>query len=653
MTTKTTRLSWSAVVVALAGCASSAWAQPIALPPVASPLRICSWNVTNYSTTSFGGRDASFQVSFYGVIPSPLALAGTSMYPDVIVGQEFLSAAAVANFRNLLNTAAGSPGDWVAAPFRDGADTDSALFFRSTKVQLLDRTGAVVPNANLSNPAAPAGNATLSATIIAVGSSSTSNQPRNTIRYDVVPVGYSAASARMALYSIHLKAQGSNSPPPGENAQGRRLVEVQRIRANAAGIDTNGTGTAMLPGYQYMICGDTNIQTSSAVDYQAMVGPSITGYLNSSGQFQTQTITAGRVWDPINSPGSWNNNSAWRFIHTQDPASPNGQMDDRHDQILMTAGLLDGDGLEYLHSHSVPYFSAPNTPSSAWAFSTTTWNDPEHSYRAWGNDGSSYNLPLATTGNTFVGPSIAQALVTTASGGGHLPVVVDLRVPSITGTSVSTIDFGTVNVGDVATQTIEIFNAGEAGRWTANGIMPLGYSLATAAPFSAPSGTFTDAAGGGSNSHIITLDTSTPGTFTGTLTVSAPGAVDTPVRVINITGTVQTGTPVCVADYNRDGVRNLIDLSEFVTDFYFPTAIPGGAQPDAPTYAGEVIGFGQPCPEAGDAPLPYAADAYRVNGYRVGYSADGSNSCPADAFQSFPTLDNLSDFFTLFYSSGC
>jgi aminopeptidase N len=106
----------------------------------------------------------------------------------------------------------------------------------------------------------------------------------------------------------------------------------------------------------------------------------------------------------------------------------------------------------------------------------------------------------------------------------------------------------------------------------------------------------------------------------------------------------------CPSDYNGDGSNNLDDLSDFITDYYTVPAIPGGAQADAPTYAGVAVGFGVACPAAGDAPLPYDAAAYRTSGYRVGYSGDGSNECPVDAGQAFPNLDNLSEFVTLYYA---
>lgn len=112
-------------------------------------------------------------------------------------------------------------------------------------------------------------------------------------------------------------------------------------------------------------------------------------------------------------------------------------------------------------------------------------------------------------------------------------------------------------------------------------------------------------------------------------------------------------TPPCPLDYNEDGIRNLDDLSDFITDYYTVPTIPGGLQPLAPTLFDVNVGYGVPCPAAPDADAPYAANALRVNGYRVGFSADGSNACPASPEQNFPSLDNLSEFITAFYASPC
>lgn len=457
-------------------------------------LRVATWNISNYA----GGRTADIQTAVYGVFE------GRTLAPDVIIGQEFLSAAAVTAFRTALNTAPGSPGDWAAATFVDGPDTDSAFFYRTTRVQLV------------------------SSLVVAIGSSSSSNQPRHTMRYDFRPVGYAANEATIGAYSVHMKAGDASAD------QARRLIEAQRIRDNAEGIFTDGPG---LPaGYAFLVAGDFNIQSASQAAYQELVGE--------------QPSNAGRFFDPISSAGSWNNNSAYRFIHTQDPAGAGG-MDDRHDQILISGSLIDSDGLAYIGSYSTPY-------------STTTWNDPNHSYRSWGNDGSSYNLSMAIASNTMVGPSIAQALVNCANGAGHLPVVLNLRVPAVAETTAS-IDFGTVNVGDPASQTLSVWNDADAAKWTASGIDDLNYSLATTAGFTAPAGSFVDAAGGSMNTHSITMDTSTPGVKSGTITITSD-APDQPAIIVSVTGEV-VEAPSCPSDVNGDGESDVLDFLDFMDAF--------------------------------------------------------------------------------------
>jgi methionine-rich copper-binding protein CopC len=113
----------------------------------------------------------------------------------------------------------------------------------------------------------------------------------------------------------------------------------------------------------------------------------------------------------------------------------------------------------------------------------------------------------------------------------------------------------------------------------------------------------------------------------------------------------------CPSDYNRDGFLNLDDLGDFITDYYILPPIPGGSQPLAPTFPGQAVGFGTPCPAAPDAPAPYAANAYRQFGYRVGFSPDAGNACPIAPDAAFPNLDNLGDYLTAYYASlgqpGC
>lgn len=417
-------------------------------------LRVLEYNVTNYSS----GRVTEFQTILFGEFQS------RSARPDIVIGQEFLSQAAVTNFLAILNTAPGSPGDFAAAPFVDGPDTDSAFFYRTSKVTFQQ------------------------AVVVAVGGNSP-NHPRNVMRYDVRLAGYTGLGASLSVYSSHMKANAT------ADDQARRLLEARRIRENAE----------TLGGRPFLLGADLNIQNSNQAAYIELVG--------------SQSNNAGRFFDPIATPGDWNNNPTFRYVLTQDPAT---QMDDRLDQILLSAGLVDGQGFDYIGNPSIPY-------------STTTWNDPNHSYRAWGNDGGSYDAPLRVTGNTMVGPVIAQALIDSALSNGHLPVFLDLRVPAKVD-SPTTINFGVVTQGSKAGRRLRVTNSADIAKWTAGGIASLVYTLTSTAGASVPGGQF-QAAAGVSNEHVVLLDTSTPGFKSATVTIGS-NAPDQPSRQVAVTGFV-------------------------------------------------------------------------------------------------------------------
>lgn len=506
-------------------------------------LRIVSWNISNYS----GGRIADIQTTVYGVAPN-----GLQMRPDVICAQEFISNSALSAFLSALNTAPGSPGDWAAAPFpipqapqSSLPDTQSVMFYRTSRVTFLGtRT-------------------------IALGSTDTTNQPRNTYRHDIRPVGYSNATTAIAMYNVHLKAGSAASD------EARRLIESQRIRNNAEGLDTNGAGSGLPAGYNFMVLGDFNVQNSNDDSYVELIG--------------SQANNAGRLFDPIASPGTWTSNAAFRFIHTQDPSTSAG-MDDRYDFVLVSGGLINGSGLEYVGNPAIPY-------------STSTWNDPNHSYRAWGNDGSSCcNSPLNTSGNSMVGDIIAQAIKNCATtSGGHIPVFVDVRVPGKVSASTLNLNFGTVPVGALATQNLTVTNAGNTALWTVNGVASLVYTLAASSGFTAPGNTFTETSAPGGFSHILSMNTSTPGVKTGTITINSNDP-DQPALVVTVSGEVvaanqppvaNAGPDQTVTDINRNGVESVVldgsastdpQGSGTITEYRWtlgPTVLAAGPSPTA------------------------------------------------------------------------
>jgi hypothetical protein len=129
------------------------------------------------------------------------------------------------------------------------------------------------------------------------------------------------------------------------------------------------------------------------------------------------------------------------------------------------------------------------------------------------------------------------------------------------------------------------------------------------------------------------------------LATTAPRNSASPANPCNLT--------FCSIDYNQDTFVNLDDLGDFITDFYTLPPIPAGLQPNAPTYPDITPGSAFPCPNAPDAPAPYSTNAYRVNGYRVGFSPDTLNACPLSPDQAFPNLDNLGDFISAYYAGAC
>jgi len=351
----------------------------------------------------------------------------------------------------------------------------------------------------------------------------TSGAPRDVNRYDFSIVGYDNVSTHLALYSTHMKA-GS-----GSSDQARRLIEARKIRDNAETLD---------PAINIMVLGDFNIQSSTQAAYQEMTG--------------FQSNNDGRFADPINTPGSWNNSFTYRFVHTQDPSGAGG-MDDRHDQILIDPALGDGVGLEYRGLFGTPY-------------SNSTWNDPNHSYRSWGNDGTSFDVALKVIGNTMVGPEIAQALKTIASGGGHLPVFLDLTLPGKIAADVS-IDLGPIPFGSVIQETFDVGNGGDVGLWGDTGIGDINYTLEADPGVTVPVGVFSDAAGGALNTHTLDADlASNPagGSVSSEIRIMS-NDVDTPVHVIAVTGTI---VGCHVADFVTPfGTLDFFDVLAFLDAF--------------------------------------------------------------------------------------
>lgn len=450
-------------------------------------VRVGTWNLTDY--TGQAGRSAAFQVAIFD------EYQGRSFAPDVLIVQEISSDAATNTFRALLNAAAGSPGDYLSAPFVNGPNTDSACFYRSSRFTLL-------------------------ATDVAV-SASTTNSTRHVMRYRFRLAGHTSNDASFYLYSAHLKASDT-----GADAA-RRGEEAELIRQT---LDALPAGTRSIVG------GDFNLYTHNEAAWTNFLAPG-----------------NGRLYDPINRSGVWSDNSSFAVVHTQSPAGgSSGGMDDRFDFLMVSDAISQGQGLAYIGNRNIAYGSV--------------WNDPNHSYRAWGNDGFSFNQAMRVANNTMVGPVIAQAIVDHYAGTSsppHLPVFLDLQVPARASISTLTLDFGTVTQGSVAQLPIVVTNVADVPFWskdgTGSGIDNLTYGFAAGPGFSAPAGIFEEPANAGMPAgitHQISMDTGTIGVRAGTLVIATDDP-ENPSVIVNLSGTIITPFDY---DVNNDGSVDIEDL---------------------------------------------------------------------------------------------
>lgn len=306
-----------------------------------------------------------------------------------------------------------------------------------------------------------------------VGTASTGSQPRQALRYQLRPAGYGSA-ADIYVYNSHYKSD------TGSTNEQRRDDEATAIRADA---DALGAGKNII------YVGDLNVYTSTEPMYQTLLAAG-----------------NGKAYDPINKPGSWNNNATYKAIHTQSPfnsttagtlktgfSGTTGAMDDRFDQQLVSNSVMDGHGVAYI----------------------------ANSYSAFGNNGTGgLNTTINDSSNFFPGTTAAQRngplLDALASVLDHLPVVADYTIPARMTASLGSVP-AQVIVGGSLTATLGVSNSASVG--TTNGADTLTYTYASTGSATG-SGSGSDAALGSSNSHTITFATGTTGAKSATVTTT-------------------------------------------------------------------------------------------------------------------------------------
>ena len=410
---------------------------------------------------------------------------------------------------------------------------------------------------------------------------------RDINRWKLTPVGY-GDGASFYIYSMHLKAS------TGSDNEAKREAEATIVRNDA---------NALPAGTHFIYGGDFNCRSSSEDAYDEQ----LTGHLANDN---------GRGFDPIETPGpnappiTWHLNYGLRIIMSQSPRGDFGGMDDRFDFLLDSAAFQDDEGLAYV----------------------------EGTYLAYGNDGEHFDAGIDDYGfNNAVGMTIATALRLASD---HIPVLADYQVPAKV-TADSSLDFGAFIVGTVAEQALAVGNGGDTVTFPY--IDELNYTLSAPAGFVTDGGPFTDEAGGDLNEHVVSMDTSTADTLSGTLEV-ASNDVDDPTVDVPVSGTVlnharpsldeQVETTSEVLDFGSVQAPGFVDGHVLIHNFdydslqavlnVYDAAITG---PDAGRFS-IVDGF---------SPVDVSVQA---EDFTVRFDADGAETGLYEAVLTFSTQDS-------------
>jgi endonuclease/exonuclease/phosphatase family metal-dependent hydrolase len=245
----------------------------LVFPAGAEEITITNWNLLNYS-----GNDGTLRSPYFRTVLSHIG-------PDVLVTQEMVGQAGVNHFlSNILQVI--EPGEWAAGPYHDGYDTDNALFFRTSAVE-----------------------------VIASGWLDTALRDIDWWQIRLVESG-----EEVRLYSFHLKAS------QGSAEEAERLAECTILRAALDALD---------PGLPCATMGDYNVYGASEDAFQLLLsaGPgSLRDPIDRVGEWHDNAAFAD-VHTQSTRTSSFGGGAT-------------GGMDDRFDIILVSEELQDGGGLE-------------------------------------------------------------------------------------------------------------------------------------------------------------------------------------------------------------------------------------------------------------------------------------------------------------------
>jgi endonuclease/exonuclease/phosphatase family metal-dependent hydrolase len=387
--------------------------------------------IVDYNTTAGPRSGMDVVLTAIGAHSS----VGIARPPDVLALQEQSSSASTTQgIVNILNSIYGA-GVYARATL-DGATTGAGrpgLIYNSQTVEVIAQH--------------------------AFGITGTSAQARQTLRYQLRPVGYDS-TADFYVFSNHYKAGTSSTD------RTRRTIEATALRANLDGLGA---------GIHAILAGDYNIQSSAETSYQTLLAPG-----------------NGQAFDPISRPGTWHNNLNFRDAHTQAPAANpgpglvGGGVDDRFDFQLLTAEFLDGEGLSYLPG----------------------------SYSVLGNNGTHGCCDASISTGSGASTTVLAALETASD---HMPVIADYQLPAVLAVTTDNIP-ATLQLGQSFSVQVNVWNAANVP--FAIGADELNYGLVASGDVTG-SVVGVDDALGTMNGHLVSFNTSSLGEKSGFITVES------------------------------------------------------------------------------------------------------------------------------------
>jgi len=248
----------------------------------ATEVTVAGWNILNYP-----GSTGTQRVPYFRTVLGSVSI-------DVLAVQEVLGTNGLNHFlNNVLEVV--EPGAWAAAGFHDGYDTDRALYYRPSVVEVLDYGWL-------------------------------DTDLRDIDWWQLREVG---SGEEFRLFTLHLKAS------QGSSEEQQRLEEATVLRDY---LDT------LPPDLPVVVAGDWNIYYAGEPAYQLLLSAGIgqlfdpidqTGYWHNNASYAIIHTQSTRT--------------------TAFGGGATGGMDDRFDQILVTDDLLDGSGVEILPDTYLAY----------------------------------------------------------------------------------------------------------------------------------------------------------------------------------------------------------------------------------------------------------------------------------------------------------